>query len=50
MKLSTNHYQYMGELHAKLHQNWWSGFRDIALHDTEGQSFITIRMKTFHTC
>ena len=44
MKLSTIHYQYMGELHAKLHQNWWSGFRDIALHDTEGHSFIIIRM------
>ena len=44
MKLSTIHYQYMGELHAKLHQNWWSGFRDIALHDTEGHSFIIIRI------
>ena len=21
----------MGELHAKFHQNWWSGFRDIVL-------------------
>ena len=44
MKLSTIHYQYMGELHAKFHQNWWSGFRDIALHDTEGHSFIIIRI------
>ena len=44
MKLSTNHYQYMGELHAKFHQNWWSGFRDIAFHDTEGHSFIIIRI------
>ena len=35
MKLSTIHYQYMGELHAKFHQNWWSGFRDIAFHDTD---------------
>ena len=35
----------MGELHAKLHQNWWSGFRDIALHDTEGHSFIIIRIQ-----
>ena len=34
----------MGELHAKFHQNWWSGFRDIALHDTEGHSFIIIRI------
>ena len=34
----------MGELHAKFHQNWWSGFRDIAFHDTEGHSFIKIRM------
>ena len=40
MKLSTIHYQYMGELHAKFHQNWWSGFRDIAFHDTQGHSFI----------
>ena len=46
MKLSTIHYQCMGELHAKLHQNWWSGFRDIALHDTEGHSFIIIRIYT----
>ena len=46
MKLSTNHYQYMGELHAKFHQNRWSGFRDIALHDTQGHSFIIIRIHT----
>ena len=44
MKLSTNHGGSMGELHAKFHQNWWSGFRDIALHDTDGHSFIIIRM------
>ena len=31
MKLSTNHGGNMGELHAKFHQNWWSGFRDIVL-------------------
>ena len=46
MKLSTIHYQYMGELHAKFHQNWSSGFRDIAFHDTEGHSFIIIRIYT----
>ena len=49
MKLSTNHGGNMGELHAKFHQNWWSGFRDIEGHDTEGHdteghSFIIIRM------
>ena len=44
MKLSTIHYQYMGELHAKFHQNWWSGFRDIAFHDTQGYSFIIMRI------
>ena len=47
MRLSTIHYQYMAELHAKFHQNWWSGFRDIALHDTEGHSFIIIRISAF---
>ena len=44
MKLSTIHYQYMGELHAKFYQNWWSGFRDISGQDTEGHSFIIIRI------
>ena len=34
----------MGELHAKFHQIWWSGFRDIALHETDGHSFIIIRI------
>ena len=34
----------MCELHAKFHQNWWSGFREIAFHDTEGHSFIIIRI------
>ena len=33
----------MGELHAKLYQNWWSGFRDISGQDTQGHSFIIIR-------
>ena len=42
MKLSTIHYQYMGELHAKLYQNWWSGFRDIRGQNTDGHSFIII--------
>ena len=45
MKLSTIHYQYMGELHAKLYQNWWSGFRDIRGQDTLGHSFIIIRIR-----
>ena len=44
MKLSTNHGGNMGELHAKFHQNWWSGFRDIERHDTEEHSFIIIRI------
>ena len=44
MKLSTIHGGNMGELHAKFHQNWWSGFRDIASHDTEGHSFIITRI------
>ena len=47
MKLSRNHGGNMGELHAKFHQNWWSDFRDIALHDTEGHSFIIIRILEF---
>ena len=29
---------------GKFHRNWWSGFRDIAFHDTEGHSFIIIRI------
>ena len=45
MKLSTNHGGNMGELHAKFHQNWWSGFRDIVLHNTDGHSFIIIRIQ-----
>ena len=44
MKLSTIHYQYMGELHAKFHQNWWSGFREKRAQDTQGHSFIIIRI------
>ena len=40
----------MGELHAKFHQNWWSGFRDIAFHDTDGHSFIIIRMINAEKC
>ena len=44
MKLSTNHGWNMGELHAKFHQNWWSGFRDILLPNTDGHSFIIIRI------
>ena len=44
MKLSTIHYQYIGELHVKLYQNWWSGFRDIRGQNTEGHSFIIIRI------
>ena len=47
MKLSTIHYQYMGELHAKLYQNWWSGFRDIRGHNTEGHSIVIIRTLFF---
>ena len=49
MKLSTIHYQYMGELHAKLYQNWWSGFRDIRGQHTDGHSFIIIRMYYYST-
>ena len=37
----------MPKLHAKVHQNWWSGFRDIWRPDTEGHSFIIIRMPDF---
>ena len=48
MKLSTIHYQYMGELHAKLHQNWWSGFRDIAfLALTQPRTFIYVFIQSF---
>ena len=39
----------MGELHAKFHQNWWSGFRDILLPYTDGHSFIIIRIHNTHT-
>ena len=35
-------------LHAKFEKNWWSGFRDIALHDTQGHSFIIIRIPKDH--
>ena len=34
MKLSTKDGGNMGELHAKFHQNWWSGFRDIVFPTT----------------
>ena len=44
MKLSTNQGWNMGELHAKFHQSWWSGFRDILLHYTDWHSFIIIRI------
>ena len=49
MKLSTNHGWNMGELHAKFHQNWWSGFRDILLDNTDGHSFIIIRIPIYIT-
>ena len=29
---------------AKFHQNWWSGFREKRAQDTEGHSFIIIRI------
>ena len=44
MKLSTIHYQYIGKLHVKLYQNWWSGFRNIRGQNTERHSFIIIRV------
>ena len=34
----------MPQLHAKFHQNWWSGFWEISSQDTEGHSFIIIRI------
>ena len=34
----------MPKHHAKFHQNWWCGFRDVTGQDTEGHSFIIIRM------
>ena len=30
----------MPQLHAKFHQNWWSGFRVIVEQNTDGHSFI----------
>ena len=30
--------------HAKFHQNWWAGFREIRCQDTDGHSFIIIRI------
>ena len=30
--------------HAKFHQNWWSGYGEKSGQDTEGHSFIIIRM------
>ena len=44
MKLSTILYQYIGELHVKFYQNWYSGFRDISEQNTEGHSFNIIRI------
>ena len=32
----------MGELHAMLHQNWWSGFRDIAWHGTLNNKWMSL--------
>ena len=43
-KLFQNLPWYMPRLHAKFHQNWWCGFREILSQDTEGHSFIIIRM------
>ena len=34
----------MPKLHAKFHQNWWSRFQNIWRQDTEGHSFIIIRI------
>ena len=34
----------MPKHHAKFHQNWWCSFRDVTGQDTEGHSFIIIRM------
>ena len=42
MKLSTIHYQYIGELHVKFYQNWWSGFRDISEQNTEGHLLLLL--------
>ena len=36
--------QDMHEPHAKFDQNWWSGFRVIREHNTDGHSFIIIRI------
>ena len=45
MKLYINLPLYMPSPHAKFHQNWWSGFWEILSQDTEGHSFIIIRIK-----
>ena len=34
----------MPKHHAKFHQNWWCSFRDVTEQDTEGHSFIIIRI------
>ena len=34
----------MPKLHAKFHKNWWSRFQDIWRQDTQGHSFIIIRI------
>ena len=44
MKLFPDLPQYMPRPLAKFHQNWWSGFRKKRAQDTEGHSFIIIRI------
>ena len=39
----------MPQLHAKFHQNWWSGFWVMRWQDTEGHSFIIIRIRATKT-
>ena len=34
----------MPKHHAKFRQNWWCSFRDVTGQDTEGHSFIIIRI------
>ena len=50
LQLYINPDQNIPKHHAKFHQNWWFSLRDVTEYNTDGHSFIIIRMncKTFN--